>query len=585
MIRWRFLISRILLLLLAILALWLGAAPLLHLALQHSLQSAVGARVDIDQLRIGWWPPRLMVRGIAVADPDREHENLLSAGRVIAQFDGYALLHGRLVVAEARVEDLDFSTERATSGRLAPAKPDEAPDAASSWTSQVVSDFVDRMADQTESRAESLAGSLVTPQTAKQIADRWQAQYRDLRTRSEQLKQSVQLIKGSARAIENPLRDLPVLEQSLREALRVRQEVLALRDAANAVPQQLQQDWQTIDQARRTDQQRLSELAGVPLDQMKLDGRWLMAVARAQFETIRPHLETAQRLADATVVAPKPPRCRGREVDFHRGPALPDIFCQHCEISGRLSHDRESYQVVGSIENYSWQTDRLAAHHLPVVAKLRLSGPHALQVNFIRHFETSPRTDILRIHLPSIPAAAQQLGEKSRFAVAISAAPLDVWMDLTTQGSHMDGRLMVRQPAVQITASGDERLARFGLIESLNRGLSRIDRFELDARLQGDWRNPEFAVSSNLEPALRDGFRLAAVEQWAHVRQRAYQEVDAAHRKATAELEGWLQQQQQELQQELASVQSLVNEATQQLTELQRPQFYLGKLREQLPQR
>jgi uncharacterized protein (TIGR03545 family) len=585
MIRWRFFISRIILMLLAVLALWLAAAPILHLALQRGLQSAIGARVDIDQLQIGWLPPRLMVRSLAVADPDRDRENLIRTGRILAQLDGLALLHGRFVITDARIEQLEFSTERMDSGRLPPAEPVVSPADERSWTGQLIGNLVEKICDQAETQAKTFADELASPRTAKEIGDRWQTQLRSLREQTAQLKQTVQAIKASARTVENPLRDLPTLEQALRDALSVRQQVIALRDAANAIPQQLQYDWQTIDQARRDDQQRLSELAGVPLDQISLDGRWLIAVARAQFDQLRPHLEMAQQVADATVVPPKPARCRGQDIDFHRGPRLPDVFCQHCEISGRISHARQDYQLTGTVQNFSWDTARLGANELPIITKLNLTGPHALQVNYYRHFETSPRTDILRIHWPAVPAQVRRLGDDRKVAVSISAAPLDVWLDLSTQGTKIDGRLMVRQPAVEVTAQGSERFARLGMIDSLNRGLASIDRFELDARVQGDWNDPRFAVSSNLEAALRNGFRTAANEQWSRLRQQAIQEIEGAHQRATTELQTWIGEQHAALQQELALVQNLVNDATNQLTELQRPQFYLGKLRGQNPQR
>src|SRR6185295_11786053 len=92
--------------------------PLLRCAAEMAGGFAAGAKVDIAGLKTGLFPPRLELKGVAVADAAQPMQNVIEFDRAAFTLEGGALLQKKFVVGEAALEGLKFSTPRTTSGAL-----------------------------------------------------------------------------------------------------------------------------------------------------------------------------------------------------------------------------------------------------------------------------------------------------------------------------------------------------------------------------------------------------------------------------------------------------------------------------------
>ena len=118
MIRWGYLIPRLVLAAALVAFLTYGLAPLVRWAAVTYGSRALGARIEIDSLELSLARVNAKLCGLQVANPGSPAKNLFRASHVQLDLDRDALLQHRLVVREGRISGLRIDDPRDTSGAL-----------------------------------------------------------------------------------------------------------------------------------------------------------------------------------------------------------------------------------------------------------------------------------------------------------------------------------------------------------------------------------------------------------------------------------------------------------------------------------
>lgn len=92
--------------------------PLIKKGLRSVMQSAFGAKVDIEYLHLGILDSNFTIRGLAVANRNNTMKNLFEIGGLTVDFDLLQLLRKRFVSDEMSVTDVRVNTDRETDGAL-----------------------------------------------------------------------------------------------------------------------------------------------------------------------------------------------------------------------------------------------------------------------------------------------------------------------------------------------------------------------------------------------------------------------------------------------------------------------------------
>ena len=95
MLRWKFIITRLCLLLGIILLAWLAANPALHWLAIRAGQATTGAKVEIARLRTLLSTTELQLSSVALANPQSPMQNLLEAEQVVLDVELGQLLRRR----------------------------------------------------------------------------------------------------------------------------------------------------------------------------------------------------------------------------------------------------------------------------------------------------------------------------------------------------------------------------------------------------------------------------------------------------------------------------------------------------------
>ncbi|MFK8112645.1 MAG: TIGR03545 family protein [Rubripirellula sp.] len=575
MIRWRFVLTRLIVIIAVIALLRWGLGPVASYVTVRGLESATGAKVEIAKARVGLFPPRVQYSGFRVADPrdDKEMRDALKAATIELELDGDALLHRRWIAREGKITGLEIGTKRDTSGHITriadPAPKSEGP--------SVLSQLIGAGAGKVSAQADAVIDGLETVHRSKQIRADWEREYESLVTRARELEKKIRSVVDRAKVIDNPLRDLPAFERTLAEASEARDELFAVQKEINALPARLQADLAKLEEAKQIDIAKIDQFVPGDLSDTKNFGVDIMAEAvREQIQQVRGYLDGGKTLANYTVVAPKNNRIRGVDHDLERT-KRPSIMVRHCEVGGLMRADGNVYALTGIVENMTPSPELLAE---PTRARFKLEGPEVLRVEYVRDRRANNDVDLLTLHWPEMDAKSIRMGDADEAAIAINGGQRELWVQIRSEGDDVQGRLVSKQTGVQMGVSVDPKFADTAAVKSLQSSLAAVDRIEIDANFSGTWKDLDLKLNTNLGQILHRATEDAVQGQIRESKAMLAAKIDQAHSKQTLELQQWLSKHQGEALSLLANASKSIDQMSGKLLdESGKADAVLGRLR------
>ena len=577
MIRWRFVLTRMVIVLALLTVLRMGLGPVSHFVTTTALQSAVGARVEIGRTRVGLFPPRLIYSDVHVADPrtGKQNRNAVSAQSIDLVIDGDSLLRRRLVIRSGRLTGLQVGADRETSGHFeATDQPDEPEDAGPS----AIGRWLASASGSIEAKAKSIGDDLETVRQGEAIRRQWETRYDDLMARSLDLERRIKAITETAKGIENPLRDWPELQKTLAEAKTVREELIAVRSSLQEMPGRLRSDLQSLEAARQADLQRLDEyLPGNLSNPGGLGIDLITDSVRTSLQTLRGYVDGGKSVAGYTVVKPSTQRTRGVDHDLLGESRPPSLLIERCEVSGLLRNRGKSYTLAGVVENLTPQPRRLIE---PTRARLTLEGPEMVQIDYTADRRGGQDLDRVTVHLPATPASSVRMGKRGSAAILVDGGSREIWLQIAMRGDGVRGRLVSRQEDVRMQLDATGAGVAAPAAAAINQSLAGVDHVEIEATFNGRWDDLDLDLHSNLAGVLEGALRGAIDQQIADGRDRLAAQVDRQHREQTLKLREWLSTQQTRAQTILAKAGASIEAMDQKVAaEIGDADKYLGKLR------
>ncbi|MEM6690136.1 MAG: TIGR03545 family protein [Planctomycetota bacterium] len=474
MIRWNYVVVRLLIVCAIVMTLAYGLGPVAHYVTIRSLETTVGAKASIGRCEVGLFPPTVHYHDVVVADPrsDKSDRNMWQADQLDLQIDGRALLDRRYVASVARVSGLEIGTGRSESGHL-PADPEsirsssDEPSAANS----AIKNFVDSMTGQAMGRVEDFADDLETIKRSGEIRDGWEARYAAMTDRVKQLESRIKKL-GELKGLDNPLRDWQQLQATLAEGRAIQRDLAQLRDDLNALPTSLQSDIAKLNDAKRIDLKRLED--ALPVD-LSLEGDlgtdMLVGLVRERIDQLRGYLDAGRSVAQYTVIAPESIRTSGIDFDLVKDPK-PAFAIDKLHLDGFLRHDGKRYQLAGTVSHLSPTPKQLDE---PTTAHLELSGPDNIRLEYLCDRRNETPVDRMTLHWPEMVGSSMDVGG-SDGSLVIEGGRREIWIQLENRGDQMRGRLVSRQTGATVALKGlDDKAESLAAVQSLQESLSLVD--------------------------------------------------------------------------------------------------------------
>jgi len=500
MIRWKYALPRLLLLGVIVALLWLGLNPLVRWAVVSTGRSATSAKVEIGGVETSLLRTQLRLTDVRVANPKAPMENLVEADQITLKLDRDSLLRRKLVVREGKVSGLRFGSGRETSGTLDPA---------ACWglqlphvdLPQLDQQWLDQLADVLGQQLVEQAEKLESVRLAKELVERWPAEYDRLEARANSLKWRVDNLRQLSRTDrENALEALNVYQQAASELQGIQREITELRAEIDRLREQVRVDRDAIVRAKEQDLQHIRETVRLEnLSPQSLSEYLLGPELSETIVTLAKWVEWGRRYLPAKADAAQPVRGRGVDVLFPGIQQRPDFLIQSLVLDGQAQLGRHRFQFQGTAADI---TSHPKLHGKPVVLRARVDAETALEVEAVLdHTGETPRHRIT-VNCPGIEQPERVLGRPGELAVLVSAGSTHLWATLDLERDAISGQVLLKQEPVKLVpqladAYGGRRLAR-----SLEEAVSQVREIRVVVDLSGTLQEPDWKLRSNLGPQL-----------------------------------------------------------------------------------
>ncbi|MEO1525565.1 MAG: TIGR03545 family protein [Planctomycetota bacterium] len=580
MIRWRFVITRLLVVIVVLLLVSMGLAPVARYVTVKGLQSATGAKVDIADTDVTLFPPSIRYEYVQIADPrdGKEMRDAIRADAIELSLDSDALLRRRWVVDSGRIVGLQIGADREDSGQF---ESESAMPETAERGSGVLSKMLGGLTTNLEGQASDAVANLETARRAEEIKVRYRQQYETLMQQAKDLEKRIREFRDSVEGIENPLRDWQNLERSMATANEARAEWKSIMSKIDALPEQFKADVAALDEARQADLRRVDQFVPGNLEDSKNFGVDLITESvKGQIRKIQQYCQTGRTLANYTIVAPENDRARGVNVDLTGGKLQPQMLVKRCEVSGLMRDDGHAYTMTGVVQNMTNEPELLEE---PLRAQLQLEGPQVLKVDYVRDRRNESDIDLVTLHWPACDVPETSLGKDADAMVYLSGGSREVWVQLRTEGEAVSGRFVSKQTGTRVRLEVDSKYGDLPATQALQSSLADVDLVEIDAGFTGTWDRYQLQLNTNLDEILRDATRKAIDSQLAQSRQQLAAKIDRVHSEQKEKLTQWFAGKQVEALSLSAGTDGLVEALNEKLFGgVDSAEVTLGRLREYL---
>lgn len=547
-------------------------------------QRVVRAKVDIGAYESQGLGTQITLHEVRVANRRKPGYNLFQfrSGRV--QLETGPLFRGKFVLAEARIDGLEFDTKRSDDGRadfvrlkaLAKYLPDiDLPDIDLEPALQGLKSFSAAGIDVVEQRVEAeIRGTeLEAINVAGRIRTHWTNQYAEWGRFVGGLKKRVKDLKGKAKNLgDNPLEQLQTLESTAREVEELVQQFQRAKRDLETLPDLARRDVAAVEAAAHRDVARLKEKYRLPpLDPKGLADHFFGREMMSHAEQIASGVRFLRQFELAPELEFEPERLRGRVIHFGTPEPLPALLVRSATISGQTTIRGLPVAFTGRVDGW---TPQLKEAPGPIVVHLEGTGPVNLVLDGTLDRKSAEPIDRWRLVCTNIALPGRQVGDAKELAMQIAPGKAQVQLDLLVQGEKISGRLDFIQPQVAWQVQVAE-LEKQTWLAPLSQSLAGKNDVKATLLIGGNWDQPTCELSSNLADELATHFQTAWQQQGerlagavaAQVHQRAAAEAQAlfaslgeAPQQMLGDLDGG--------ENDLASVQQLAAQQVKQLKRL-----------------
>ena len=479
-------------------------------AIEHEVvragQRRVAARVEVGNTRVNLLDSRVSLHDVHVANPQSPLRNLVEADRCDFQLDPNALLHKQAVVRHGAITGLRFGTPRDTSGALpgAVAADDSIVDG---WLDEAATKQAQDWLDRLHRRFDrDLVEQLESIRLADEVLARWPQQSAALDERVTELRERTGGFHASVRAAqENPLRHVKFLNRLPKEITTIREQVTALAQDVENLPDVAEEDRRAIVAAREHDEQLLrDELQFEPIDPNILSAYLLQKKLSGPLADLVGWLRLVRHIvpAESATAESRPAvdhRHRGREILFTGCRPTPDFLIRKLQLRGTTRVGGQPLEFTGTLSDV---TDKPARHGQPIRLQLTTRGSLPLEIEATIDRTGPVARDQLIVDCGNFVLPKLRLGRSNKLRLSLAPTTASLNVRITLDGDRLSGDVQLVEREVQITPTVGDELARLGVDDELKRSLAEIDSLTTRVSLTGTLDQPKCQVVSNLGPVV-----------------------------------------------------------------------------------
>ncbi len=501
MMRLSYLIPRLIILSLFVLAVWAGSDPLIQRAVIKNMENAIGAKVEIAQLRTSSNKQKLFVKQLAIADPRDPLKNMIQADMVYLELDPQSLLERRIVIENSQTSQVVFNAPRTKPGSLDGSSSSHSDQP--SWQPKSFEPietlgrrWLDQLPISNELPAEQNHFSLLV--TAKTYNDFWTKELASQKQSISALRSRTKKLKSVAENnLQNPLRPNKLDSGSVFTEVTAKSQLLSknLIELENA----LLKHRTALKAAYKNDLSKLSQ----PRDSASFDGEAVtkLLLTKAEEKNINEIVEWFHWFRSALPDPHsdfRPSSERGENIVFQRANLKPKFLIKTINLAGEGRFANRHASFAGSANHLTSQPE---LHDQPASFELRAQGgEHHIILTCVLDRRGDSWKDTLKITCPDLEIDGQQLGERNSMLVTLGPqSRIQAEVDLQAIDDQLSGNVIFRHSNVSLHVDQLNDLAGGSTAAlRMNQAIGNLKHFETRVEIGGTVDDYTYKLESDL---------------------------------------------------------------------------------------
>lgn len=552
--------------------------------LETAGESIVGAKVEIDHLRVTLSPLAIEFRRLQVANPKDGWKNIFETGKVRAAMDFGQLLRGKFIVETVEVNDLILGTKRTTNGAL-PKKREESNKQTLPSIAQQAGAIVETeskkapMFDLEKLKKGLKIDSLLKAQnlrsvqhidTLKQQVQRASQEWQSVLSDIDKSKQRLSEVESSVKSINtNELKSLDKIVEAANKVSNAAKSVGEVNDlfknrrssinnqlatitaSVNSIDDLAKQDFESVKGMARLPDMNMQGLAHLLLGQQILD----------EVNSYLGWVDFARNTVPRYVPKPDyeaPERFKGQDIQFPTDRSFPKLWVKKILVSGGedKNQDPNYFYAKGEVHDIS-SNQQLAGQPLTVALNGTKGGTTSLslQVTFDRRRDEP--LDNYKLKLAGLAVGDFELGRSDFLPAKITQSVASADAVVNMPGRIFDGNLGLNFSGLTLhfdrpPANDVERIAR-DVLEGV-RG------FNVDLRLWNAKGAMDMAFTTDLDALIAARTKKVIGDEIARIQNDIRGKVNQKIAEKRQEFDKLYNQKREEVLSQLRSYENLVNE-------------------------
>lgn len=519
--------------------LWLMiAGPAIKYAIEEYGSRTLGAKIDVEDVSLTFNPVGIEISQVQVTDPKKPMENVLQFDTAQADIRFFPLLTGNTIIDHMVVEGVRTGTPRQYSGELKKEKKETTPDGKKEKS---ISEEVLDTAEENLPTADEILSreSLLTESRGKALQAEAEASREALQKAADAVPNEDQLAKYEKELRSITSERLKSVEdfrerQKRFEALKKqfsndRKAIAALQKQVSESKQKLQDGWKLLQSAPQEDYARIRTTYQLNASGATNVSRLLFGEKAGEwteqglywYEKARPFLEKKKAeseadKADKAETSEKKGHSGGEFIRFPTPDPLPDFLIRSMKLSVILEQG-ELKAEINNITDQQWITGQ------PVTLTVR--GKDLQDIS-----ELSLDGEFNQVKRDASAVASFNLNIRKWDVKDYSIGAMGMTMDHAV--ADVNGKAELTGDQVSGTVSSEFSKAAFStrdttqIAETINKALSGISTFNLEADIEGKITAPGVSVRSDLDDKLKRAVNKQLEERIALLEQQLRQKIN-----------------------------------------------------------
>ncbi len=522
--RWSYFFPRLLIVALVWGFLAFGMDPLLRDSVVSQLQSATGAKADVDNVTTTLFPPSLTINHVALANARQQGTNIAEFDELHLNLDPYSLSKREFVVVDGSMRGLRFgpAITDVCSMEYTPAlatfsremtKPSGA----------TVRDILGGVTRKGQSQLDF--NQLQTFHTGAGLYEKWHRRSKELTTRAKSISTNVRRLEIQFRKAEagNAVQQIEQYFQLSHRADMAATEVQEFDAELRRVRQGIQSDFQLLEDGRTRDQENIRQrLAESKPDPRRISQALLEDSMQAQLHRGVILIMAAEKYRKQLLEQGSQVQNDGHDFQFHSATTSSGLTIRKMTVTGTWSLDQEQVPFIATVTDLSKDPGETGR---PCVIEIAAKTDQTFRLRLVNHSaDNPPKVELLVDHYETNPLSVL-VGDPSGDCVRAALRDLHWRTQFTISNDQITGSIGL-ESQVESLHLQTANIADSRCVESANEAFSNVTVLNATGTLSGLTGNPVIAIESVSGEQIASEIQRAFGERLRETESRLLAEID-----------------------------------------------------------